>query len=130
MKFTRNRKKKHGKALCKYIRYRGAGMSKILVRQAYEVGIICNPLIGIRTTKYLSNKNDRDLSSRPHSLRWPCTQTDYLHFVKVSKSQKHFFLKLHCPKIKIFDKSPNFIGQNFVIFWVIEFQEQSAFEIY
>ena len=51
--------------------------------------------------------------------------------LKVSKSQKHFFLKLYCPKAhKILDK----IGQNFVKYFVCllgnEVLRKKVFEIY
>ena len=40
--------------------------------------------------------------------------------IKVSKSQKHFFLKLHCPNFFLYLTRfcPSFIGQNFVKYFV------------
>ena len=52
-----------------------------------------------------------------------CIKTS--HVLKVSKSQKQFFLKLHCQKpTKCLTKfCPMKLGQNFV-FWAMEFQEK------
>ena len=58
-------------------------------------------------------------------------------FVKVSKSQKHFFLKLHCPKtneildkILLYEEARAQFHQIFRSFWDNGVSRKNAFEIY